>query len=97
MFPLAKYNKQEVLVMLRPASKGNKDAFLAKKQEQISVAKLPKYMGTFFLGIGILATVLIITAIVGVPVAIVGWWMRRRSASNIQVIEAACAELLAEH
>jgi hypothetical protein len=56
------------------------------------VAKFPKYVGVYLMVLGGLMTVLIITAIIGIPLIGLGWWMRRRGVQNLEVVEAAYSE-----
>jgi len=50
----------------------------------------------YLMVLGGLMTILILTAFIGIPLLILGWWMRRRGVSNVQVVEAAYAEYVGQ-
>jgi hypothetical protein len=43
---------------------------------------------------GGLLTVTILGAFLGIPMLILGWWMRRRGVRNLETVEAGYAEFL---
>jgi hypothetical protein len=43
---------------------------------------------------GALLTVTILGAFLGIPMLILGWWMRRRGVRNLETVEAGYAEFL---
>jgi hypothetical protein len=94
MGPLTKLDKQEAIGMLKLA-KGDKDVMLTGKKQLITVASMPKWIGTAFMIIGGLATITVLLAVVGIPMLIFGWWIRRRGVSSIEAVESAYAELAA--
>lgn len=96
MGPLSKFDKQQAIGMLK-ANGGaqDKDILYSQKAQILSIAKLPKTLGTIGMVGGILCSLSVIGAILGIPMAIFGWWLRRRGVQNITVVEDAYAELAA--
>jgi hypothetical protein len=43
---------------------------------------------------GGLLTITILGAFIGIPLLILGWWMRRRGVRNLETVEAGYAEFL---
>jgi hypothetical protein len=54
-----------------------------------------KTYGTILMVCGGVLTITIIGAILGIPLLILGWFMRSRGVSNIATVEAAYAEYIA--
>jgi hypothetical protein len=50
--------------------------------------------GTYIIVLGILCTVTILLAIIGIPLLFLGWWMRRRGSNNVAAVEAGFKEYL---
>lgn len=96
MGPLTKLEKQEVIGLFKASGSSDKDVLQAQKIQLLTVAKLPKWVGTVFMVAGGLATVTIVMAVIGVPMLIFGWWIRRRGVSSIEAVESAYAELRAD-
>jgi hypothetical protein len=70
------------------------DALAAAKEGLLQPMKFLKFMGIWAYVTGGLATLMILTAIIGIPLLFFGWWVRRRANRNIETIETAFAEYL---
>jgi hypothetical protein len=84
--------RQEVLGVLKSTGSTDTDVLTAAKAELIKPMKFLKFMGIWAYVTGALATALILMAIIGIPLLIFGWWVRRRANRNIETIEAAFTE-----
>lgn len=84
--------KERVLGMLKATGSTDPDVLLAAKEEFAYGYRILKWFGIWGLVTGGLATLLIVTAIIGIPVLIFGWWALRRSKRNVRLIESTFAE-----
>ena len=94
MGPLTKLEKQEVIGMLKASGSRDKDVIATQKGQLLTLAKMPKWIGTVFMVGGGLASLTVILAVIGIPMVIFGWWIRRRGVSSVEAVEAGYAELL---
>lgn len=86
--------RQQVLGVLKSTGSTDADVLAAAKEDLLQPMKFLKFMGIWAYVTGGLATVLILTAIIGVPLLLFGWWVRRRAKRNIETIETTFAEYL---
>ena len=86
---------QQVIGALKATGSTDPDVLAAAKDELASTYKPLKWFGIWGIVTGTLATLLIITAIIGVPVLLFGIWALRRSKKNMRVLDAAFAEYTA--
>ena len=91
---LAKLSHQQVIGSLRSTGSTDPDVLFAKKEELLSETKRLKLLGIVPIVIGTIMTVSIIGAIVGIPMLLVGFSVRKAIAHNNAVTEAALAEYL---
>ena len=91
---LAKLSHQQVIGALRSTGSTDPDVLFAKKEELLSETKRLKLLGVAPLIAGTILTVSIIGAIVGIPMLIVGFSVRKAYKHNIAVTDAALAEYL---
>jgi len=91
---LAKLSHQQVIGSLRSTGSTDPDVLFAKKEELLSETKRLKLLGVVPIVIGTIMTVSIIGAIVGIPMLLVGFSVRKAIAHNNAVTEAALAEYL---
>lgn len=87
--------RQEVLGLLKKSGARDKDILASEKIQVEKFAKFQKTAGTVMLVGGIVACIPIVTAILGIPLAIAGWFIRGRGVKNIAAVESAYAELSA--
>jgi hypothetical protein len=92
--PLLKLDKPQVIGYLKSAGTRDPDVLHTQKKHLVSLAKFPKGVGTYLMVLGVLCTVLILTAFIGIPLFFFGWWMRRRGVKNLKVVESGWAEFV---
>jgi len=85
---------QHVLGLLKATGSTDPDVLAATKAELIQPMKFLGFMGIWAYVTGGLATALILTAIIGIPLLIFGWWVRKRGRQNIETIERTYTEYL---
>lgn len=87
-------SRQQVLGALKATGSKDPDVLFAAKQTLLEPVKPLKFIGIWAYVTGGLATILILTAIIGIPLIFFGWWARRRGRTNIETIESAFSEYL---
>jgi len=92
--PMLKLDKSQVIGYFKSAGSRDPDVLHTQKAHLVSLAKFPKFVGTYLMVVGGLCTALILLAIIGIPLLFFGWWMRKRGVQNIQVVESGWAEFL---
>jgi hypothetical protein len=92
--PLLSLDKQTVVGFLKSAGSRDPDILHTQKTNLISLARFPKLAGIYVMVMGGLLTVTILGAFLGIPMLILGWWMRRRGVRNLETVEAGYAEFL---
>jgi hypothetical protein len=90
--PFTKFNKQEVIGVLKATGSRDKDILYAAKEGLLKVARQTKFNGNMCMWAGIMGTVIIVMAPIGVPLGIGGWFWRRRGTSSVEAVEAAYKE-----
>lgn len=92
--PFLKLDKQMVLGELKSAGTRDPDVLHNRKQQILSIAAFPKHAGLYMMIVGGLCTALILLAFIGIPLLILGWWLRKRGAQNLVVVEQAWNEFM---
>lgn len=87
-----KMDKQSVTGFFKSAGTRDPDILLVKKQTLIAPNKNLKIAGIGLTALGILMTITIIMAILGIPLVLAGVWMWWFSTRNISVVEAVYSE-----
>ncbi|MGQ0721982.1 MAG: hypothetical protein ACT4PE_10475 [Candidatus Eiseniibacteriota bacterium] len=90
--PMLRLDKAMVLGYLKSAGSSDPDVLHTQKKNLLSLAQFPKFVGTYLMVMGGLCTVMILTAVIGIPLLFFGWWMRKRGVANIKVVEAGWKE-----
>jgi len=85
--PFLKLDRQMVLGELKSIGSRDPDVLHVRKAQILTIAKFPKHAGTYIMVVGALCTALILLAFIGIPLLILGWWMRRRGTQNIDAVE----------
>ena len=80
--PFLSLDKSTVIGFLKSTGSRDADVLYTQKRNLESAARFPKLAGIYVMVIGALMTVMILTAFIGIPLLILGWWMRRRSRGN---------------
>jgi hypothetical protein len=90
--PLLKLDRSKVLGYLKAAGSRDPDVLHSQKERLLVAAKFPKHVGLYLMVMGVLCTALILLAPIGIPLIVLGWWMRRRGKRNVELVEAGFAE-----
>lgn len=93
-FSMADTSPQQVLGVLKASGSTDPDVLFAAKEEFGSTFATQRFQGMGLLVVGALSSITVILAIIGVPVAIFGWWLWRKGVRNIAIVEAAYAGYL---
>jgi hypothetical protein len=93
--PFLKLDKQMVVGELKSIGSRDPDVLHIRKTQIMVIAKFPKHAGTYIMVMGGLCTALILLAFIGIPLLILGWWMRRRGAANVVAVEEGWNEFMA--
>ena len=95
MGPFKKIDRQEVIGKLKATGSRDKDVLYAAKMQLLPIAQLPKSGSIIVIIMGALVSLTIYGAVVGIPVVLLGFWMRRLAAKNTEILEAAYSEYIA--
>lgn len=90
--PFLSLDKTTVIGFLKSTGSRDRDVLYTQKRNLESAARFPKLAGVYLMILGGLLTLMILTAIIGVPLLVLGWWMRRRGVRNLEAVEAGFAE-----
>jgi len=88
----SRVTSQQVLGQLKSTGSTDRDVLFAAKEALIAPVKPLKMMGIWAYVTGGLMTLMILMAFLGIPLMIFGWWVRKRAADNIEVIESTYAD-----
>ena len=92
--PFLKLDKQMVIGELKAVGSRDPDVLHNAKSKIMTIAKFPKHAGVYIMVMGGLCTALILLAFIGIPLLILGWWMRRRGVANVAAVEAGRNEFM---
>jgi hypothetical protein len=92
--PFLKLDKQMVLGFLKSTGSRDPDVLHTQKASLMSAARFPKMVGIYLMVLGGLMTIMILTAIIGIPMMGLGWWLRGRGVKNVQIVEETYNEYL---
>jgi hypothetical protein len=90
--PFLSLDKTTVIGFLKSTGSRDTDVLYTQKRNLESAARFPKLAGVYLMVVGGLMTVMILTAFIGIPLLILGWWMRRRGIRNLQAVEEGYAD-----
>jgi hypothetical protein len=94
-FNLGDTTPQEVLGVLKATGSTDPDVLYAAKEDFAATFKTQKIQGLIGLVAGAASSLTIVLAIIGVPVALFGWWLWRKGQRNLATVEAAYADYVA--
>jgi uncharacterized membrane protein len=86
--------REQVLGYLKSTGSKDQDVLLAAKEEFASNYRPIKWMGIWAMVCGVLASLLIVLAPLGIPLFFLGVWWFRRAKKNAITIEGTYAEYL---
>lgn len=90
--PVSKLNRQQVIGALRATNSQDEDVLYAKKEELLAESRRMKLLGILPFIVGGAMSLTIVGALIGIPVILFGWYVRRTIKQNIQVVDSAYAE-----
>jgi len=82
---------EALLGALKATGSTDRDVLYAAKEEFAARYRPLRWFGIWGLVSGGLATVLVITAFIGIPLMFLGWWWLRRARRNLATIEETYA------
>lgn len=88
----SRLTKQQVTGQLKSTNSTDPDVLFAAKNALIEPVKPLKIMGLWAYVTGGLMTLTIFLAVMGIPLIIFGWWLRKRGKENLETIEAAYSD-----
>ncbi len=91
---IAKLSHQQVIGALRSTGSTDPDVLFAKKEELLAETRRLKLLTIAPLVAGTILTVSIIGAIVGIPMLLFGFSVRKAYKHNLDITDAALAEYL---
>ena len=92
--PFLVYDKQTVIGELKTAGTKDPDVLHARKKTLLSYGKVPKMVGTYMMFLGVLLTITILGAILGIPLLLIGFWLRKRGIRNVATVEETFSEFV---
>lgn len=90
--PFLKLDRQQVIGYFKAAGTKDPDVLHTQKKHLVSLGKFPKYVGIWAITVGSLMTLLILTAIIGIPMIGLGIWLWSRGNKNLKAIELGFEE-----
>lgn len=94
-FSLADTSARQVVGVLKATGSSDPDVLYAAKEEYGSTFATQRFQGLGLLITGALSSLTIFLAVIGVPVAVFGWWLWQKGKKNIALVDAAYTEYLA--
>lgn len=87
---------QTVIGALKAARSQDPDVLFSKKEELLAEPRKAKLITLVPIIAGILMTLTILGAVIGIPLLIIGIWLRMRVGKNIRTIEETYREFIGE-
>ena len=91
---LSNATKQQVIGALKATGSSDPDVLFACKQELLDQYKPLKMMSLIPVICGALLCLTVIGAFIGVPMIVLGWWLRRKSNRNLATVEEGFTDYL---
>jgi hypothetical protein len=93
--PFSKIDKQTVIGTLKAVGSRDSDMLYAQKQKLLAPSKNLRNISYVLIGGGGLLTITVFAAFAGIPLALFGVWLWRRSSRNTAIVEAGYSEFVA--
>jgi hypothetical protein len=93
-FTIGTTTPEEVRGKLKATRSTDPDVLVAAKNELAAPFRQQKFTGLLLLVVGALSSLTLVLAIIGIPVAIFGFWIWRRGISNLAIVEAAYGQFV---
>ena len=91
---LSNATKQQIIGALKATGSSDPDVLFACKQELLDQYRPLKTMSFIPMICGALLCLTVIGAFIGVPMMVLGWWVRRKSKRNMTTVEDGFSEYL---
>ena len=88
-------DKQEVIGTLRGTGSRDRDVLYAKTRDLTAQSRVLRFMCILWLICGIGLSLTIIGAFIGIPIALLAWWLRTKMGKNIKIANEALEEYCA--
>lgn len=85
-------NKQQVTGALKATGSTDLDVLHSAKDELLGLSRILRIAGMVGMVFGVLVSLTLIGAIVGIPQFLVGWWLRHHGSKNVRLANEALAE-----
>ncbi len=92
--PFHKLDRQSVIGALKSTGSNDPDVLYAKKQELAAANKHLRLVSYIAMPFGVLLTIMLITAVFGIPFFFFGLWLWYFSKKNLAVVDGAYNEYL---
>ena len=92
--PFLKIEKSTVIGYLESAGSRDPDILHDRRMRLVSLARFPKLVGLYLMLLGLVCSVLIVLAPIGIPALVLGWWTHRRGVRNVDAVRAGWAEFM---
>ena len=92
--PFVLLDRQAVLGYFKSAGSRDPDVLHTHKANLLAIGRFPKLAGIYVMVMGALLTITIVGSFLGIPLLVLGWWMRRRGVRNLEAIEVGYGEFL---
>lgn len=93
-FAVGTTSSQEVLGKLKAVHSTDPDVLFAAKNTIAAPFRQQRFTGLLLLVVGALSSLTLVLAIIGIPVAIFGWWVWRRGVSNLAIVESTYTQFM---
>ncbi|MEO8451543.1 MAG: hypothetical protein ABI647_17245 [Gemmatimonadota bacterium] len=94
--PFSKVDKQTVIGTLKATGSKDPDVLHAQKTTILTTVKFGRLAGALLMFCGVLLTLTILGAFLGIPAFLIGWWFRSRGSKNLATVEEGYSEYLAQ-
>lgn len=92
--PFLTLEKSAVIGYLESAGSRDPDILHDQRTRLVSLARFPKRVGLYLMLMGLVFTLAVLLAPIGIPVLVVGWRARRRGVRNLRAVEAGWTEFM---
>ncbi len=93
-FSVGTTTAQEVVGKLKATQSTDPDVLFAAKNAMAAPFRQQRFTGLLLLVVGAVSSLTLVLAIIGIPVAIFGWWVWRRGVANLAIVESAYAQFV---
>lgn len=84
----------EVLGKLKATRSMDPDILVAAKNEFAAPFRQQRFTGLLLLVVGAVSSLTLVLAVIGIPVAIFGWWVWRRGTANLAIVDRTYSQFI---